>query len=208
MEWPSESVLHFVFHLQPRSPELYWSVHHQHPQQNWAPAPFLGQCRWKPPGLLGMPSPFNWGGDPSKIDATKARLAIWKSQAVPRKRPLSRWNVDIKTNASPFNRYLSLAASFQGQPHFVLFTFCYLPLCFTWTSLSLLHTHQTALWQKHHWKKTRRHFPPLSSLSVLLKGVSSSPFLSRVGSLSRCSCWSLLDADLLPSPHLSNFTYF
>jgi len=101
MKWPSEIVLHFVFHLQPRSPELYWPVRHQLLQQNWAPAPFLGQCRWKPQGLLGMPSPFNWGGDPNEIDVTKARLGIWKSQAVPRKRPLSCWNVDIKkANAS------------------------------------------------------------------------------------------------------------
>lgn len=76
-------------------------------------------------GSWECPTPSTWG-DLNKIDAAKARLTIWESQAVPRKRYLSWWSVDIikKANASHFNGYLSLAASFQGQPHFVLFTFC------------------------------------------------------------------------------------
>lgn len=77
-------------------------------------------------GSWECPNPSTWGGDPNKVDATKARLTIWESQAVPSKRYLSCWSVDIikKASASHFKGYLSLAASFQGQPHFVLFTFC------------------------------------------------------------------------------------
>lgn len=124
------SILCFICSLEAWSSALAWAPPAS--PTKMSPSSISGTVRWKPQGLLGMPSLLNWGGDPNKIDATKAGLAVWESQAVSRKRRLSCWNVDIinKTNASHFNTYLNLAASFRGQPHLFCSLFYYLPLCF------------------------------------------------------------------------------